>query len=360
MRFRNISNIARIVYGPGSVAQLAEILDPVRGERNGNMVFLVDDYFEDRTPPGMIPARGDDLVRYIDASHEEPKTDQVDRIRDDILADQGVPSGIVGIGGGSIMDLAKAVALMVTNEGPSASYQGLDLIKRAGVYHCGVPTISGTGAECSTTAVLTGPEKKLGLKCRWTPFDQIVLDPTLAATVPTDQWFYTGMDCYIHCIESATGRHYNTFSQAYGDQALELCREVFLAPEAGQSRVNDERLMVASLFGGMSLTYSEVGVCHALSYGLSKVLGMRHGLANCTAFNHLDDYYPRGVDDFRAMVARHRVPLPQGLAAGWTDEQLTAMAHVAYALPHMWDHALGPDWQERITVDDIRALYCRM
>ena len=85
----------------------------------------------------------------------------------------------MGIGGGSIMDIAKAISLMFTNEGSSVLYQGLNLIKKPGIYHLGVPTISGTGAEVSMTAVLTGPVKKLGLKCDWTVFNQVILDPEL-------------------------------------------------------------------------------------------------------------------------------------------------------------------------------------
>ncbi len=95
------------------------------------------------------------------------------------LKRRGLPAGIVGIGGGTLMDIAKATSLMFTNEGSSVQYQGLNLIKKPGIYHCGVPTISGTGAEVSMTAVLTGPVKKLGLKCDWT-----VLRPDRAGPGP--------------------------------------------------------------------------------------------------------------------------------------------------------------------------------
>jgi 3-deoxy-alpha-D-manno-octulosonate 8-oxidase len=289
----------------------------------------------------------------------EPTTGQVDALRDQILA-QGLPVGVVGIGGGSVMDIAKAVALMLTNEGSSTLYQGLNLIKKPGVYHVGVPTISGTGAEVSMTAVLTGPEKKLGLKCDWTVFDQIVLDPDLIASVPRNQWFYTGMDTYIHCVESMTGHLKNTYSEAYGYKAMDLCREVYLGPQSGQTPENDEKLMVASLFGGLSLTYSEVGVCHALSYGLSYVFGTRHCYANCIIFEQLEDFYPEGVREFRQMVAQHQIFIPQGLAKDWTDAQMDKMADVALALTHMWNHALGPDWKQKITHADIKKLYARM
>jgi 3-deoxy-alpha-D-manno-octulosonate 8-oxidase len=357
---RNFRNVGKVVYGRGAVDQLGDILAPRRTGNEGFLLFLVDDWFEGRELPGRLPVEDADAIRYVDASQEEPTTEQVDALRDGILAERGLPAGVVGIGGGSVMDLAKALALMFTNEGSSTLYQGLNLVKRPGVWHCGVPTISGTGAEVSMTAVLSGPEKKLGLKCDWTPFDQIVLDPDLPATVPTDHWFYTGMDCYIHCIEAETGRHYNAFSAAYADQALALCREVFAGGRAGRGPENDEKLMVASLFGGLSLTYSEVGACHAISYGLSYVLGIRHGVANCVAFRRLRDFYPRGVDEFEAMVERHGVFLPERMAEGWSDGEVRRMAEIAYALPHMWDHAIGPDWRQEVTVERLEDIYRRL
>lgn len=355
---KNFKNIDKIVYGRGSYSELEGILEPVRQENNRYMVFLVDNYFKDK--PFSVPAKVGDVVRYIDVDPYEPTTEQIDELRDSILAEKGLPSGVVGIGGGSIMDIAKALSLMFTNEGSSQLYQGLNLVKNPGIYHLGVPTISGTGAECSMTAVLTGPTKKLGLKCDWTVFNQVILDPDLTASVPRNQWFYTGMDTFIHCIESETGIFYNAFSRAYGEESLKLCREVYIGPNSGQNSENDEKLMIASLFGGLSLTYSEVGVCHALSYGLSKIFGFKHGIANCIAFNHLEDFYGQAVQEFKDMVAFHNIDLPQNLAAGWTESEITAMAEVSYALGHMWTHAVGHDWKDKITLDIIKDLFRRL
>lgn len=357
---KNFKGIEKTVFGRGSFNQLDDILTPHRGTHQGYFVFLVDNYFKGKELENRVPAGHDDLVYFISVEEHEPTTEQIDALRDEILATKGLPSGVVGIGGGSILDIAKALSLMLTNEGSSTLYQGLNLIKKPGVYHVGVPTISGTGAEVSMTAVLTGPEKKLGLKCEWTVFNQIVLDPDLIATVPTDWWFYTGMDTYIHCIESENGQFNNAYSHAFAEQALKLCREIYLGPAAGQTLENDEKLMVASLMGGLSLTYSEVGVCHALSYGLSKILGTRHCYANCLIMNHLGDYYPEGVAEFKQMVQRFNVTLPQGLSKGWDEETLTKMAHVAYNLPHMWNHAIGYDWKETITIDLLKNLFRRL
>jgi len=208
--------------------------------------------------------------------------------------------------------------------------------------------------------VLTEPVKKLGLKCDWTVFNQVILDPELIASVPTDKWLYTGMDTYIHCIESENGILNNAYSHAFAEQALKLCREIYLGDKAGQTAENDDKLMVASMMGGLSLTYSEVGVCHALSYGLSKILGEKHCYANCLAFNHLGDFYPEGVAEFKKMIAQHNITLPQNQSAQWTDEQITKMAHVSYNLPHMWNHAVGPDWKNTITIARIEEMFRRL
>jgi 3-deoxy-alpha-D-manno-octulosonate 8-oxidase len=78
------------------------------------------------------------------------------------------------------------------------------------------------------------------------------------------------------------------------------------------------------------------------------------------AFNHLEDYYPEGVKEFKTMIKEHNIDLPQGLSKNWTDEQVTAMAKVAYNLGHMWNHAIGSDWKDKITVDVIKGLFYRL
>ena len=173
-----------------------------------------------------MPLRGNDKIIFADVTYE-PKTTYVDSLANGLKEEFGKVSGVIGIGGGSTMDLAKAVSLMMNNPGSSADYQGWDLVKQPGVYKVGIPTLSGTGAEVSRTTVLTGPTRKLGMNSDFTPFSQIVLDPTLTSNAPANQRFYTGMDCYIHCIESLEGTYLNEFSKSYGEKALELCQNVF-------------------------------------------------------------------------------------------------------------------------------------
>ncbi len=357
---KNFKGIEKTVFGRGSFSQLGTIVEERRGDNDGFMLYLVDNYFKGKDLSKRVPAKAADVVQFIDVDPEEPTTKQVDAIRDQVKSSKGTPSVVIGIGGGSILDLAKALSLMFTNDGSSVQYQGLNLIKKPGVYHIGVPTISGTGAEVSMTAVLTGPEKKLGLKCEWTVFNQVLLDPELIASVPRDKWFYTGMDTYIHCIESRDGILNNAYSTAFGEQSLALCREIYLGDKSGQNPENDEKLMVASLMGGLSLTYSEVGIVHALSYGLSKILGMKHCYANCVVFQHLGDYYPEGVAEFSEMIRKHQISLPKNLSKSWDDGTITAMANVSIKLEHMWNHAIGTDWKSKVTLDTVKDLFKRL
>lgn len=359
MNFKNFPMVSKVVFGRGSFTQLVEILAPMRQNESAPFIFLVDDVFENNASLiSKIPLLYKDQIIFI-SSEEEPKTSQVDRLVEEIVLSSSVlPSGIIGIGGGTLLDLAKAVALMLTNNGLSHEYQGWDLIKNKGIYHVGVPTISGTGAEVSRTAILTGPTVKLGINSDFTPFDQVILDPELTHGVSKEQWFFTGMDCYIHCIESLTGSYINSFSKTYGETALQLCKEVFLEPLSPEESQN--KLMMASWHGGMSIAYSQVGVAHAMSYGLSFLLGTKHGIGNCIVFDHLSEFYPEGVKLFKKMKAKHNISLPQGLCAHLTDKQFDTMIDVSLSLEPLWENAIGNDWKTKITRSRLKDLYAKM
>lgn len=357
MQFRNFKMVGYVVYGRGSFNQLNEILAPHR-KPNAPMIFLVDHFFEGKNLPNRVPLQGNDKIIFADVTYE-PKTTQVDKLAQQLKDEFGTVSGVIGIGGGSTMDLAKAVGLMMNNPGSSADYQGWDLVKQAGVYKAGIPTLSGTGAEVSRTTVLTGPTRKLGMNSDFTPFDQIILDPELCKDAPANQRFYTGMDCYIHCIESLTGTFLNEFSKSYGEKALQLCREVFLGNDEWNNSY-DDKLMMASYAGGMSIAYSQVGVAHAVSYGLSYLLGTKHGIGNCIVMNHLEEYYPQGVAEFKLMVEKNNIDIPVGICNGLTEEQFDTMMNVSLGMKPLWENALGTNWESIMTREKLRDLYGKL
>lgn len=357
MQFKNLKLVDYVVYGRGAFNQLDDILAPRRKD-NFPMIFFLDHYFIGKPLAGRIPLRGKDKIVYVDVT-QEPKTKQVDALAAELKAEFGEVSGIIGIGGGSAMDLAKAVSLMMTNPGSSADYQGWDLVKVPGVFKVGIPTLSGTGAEVSRTTVLTGPTRKLGMNSDFTPFNQIVLDPELTKNAPANQRFYTGMDCYIHCIESLEGTYLNEFSKSYGEKALDLCRKIYVE-KTGWDEESDEQLMMASYAGGMSIAYSQVGVAHAVSYGLSYLLGTKHGIGNCIVMNHLEEYYPAGVEEFKFMVEKNKIEIPTGICANLTEAQFDEMINISLSLKPLWENALGSNWESIMTREKLRALYNRL
>ncbi len=360
MSYKNFPMVPRVIFGRGSFNQLGELLAPNRLSNNAPFVFLVDDVFRaEINLTSRIPISYDDKIIYV-STIEEPKTSQVDKLVEDIiLTSKERPSGVIGIGGGSILDLAKAVAIMLTNEGSSEDYQGWDLVKNKAVYHVGIPTISGTGAEVSRTTVLTGSTRKLGINSDYTPFDQVVLDPELTKGVEKNQWFFTGMDCFIHSVESLNGTYLNAFSKTYGEMSYNLCKEIFF--DGGISAKDEQdKLMMASWHGGMSIAYSQVGVAHALSYGLSYLLGTKHGIGNCIVFNHLEEFYPDDVKLFKQMLVKHNIELPQGICKDLSENDIDTMINISLSLEPLWENAIGKNWKKSITHKKIKELYLKM
>jgi len=109
-----------------------------------------------------------------------------------------------------------------------------------------------------------------------------------------------------------------------------------------------------------AFAYSQVGVAHAMSYGLGYLLGTKHGIGNCIVFDHLEAFYPEGVKVFKEMKEKHNITLPQGLCADLSDREFNIMIDVALSLEPLWENALGKKWKKTITRDKLRALYQKM
>ena len=202
-----------------------------------------------------------DLLIFVDTTNELT-TEGIDQLVAQVREKFEQILRISGIGGGATLDTAKAVANLLTNRGKAEEYQGWDLVKQPGVYKIAIPTISGTGAEATRTCVMTNKRSglKLGMYSDYTVYDQVILDPDLTATVPRDQYFWTGMDAYIHCIESLSGHtemHWDAFLTT---NPCTLSRSLLDDMGSQESR----KLMVASYLGGCAIA-SSVGASSVLS-----------------------------------------------------------------------------------------------
>jgi len=107
----------------------------------------------------------------------------------------------------------------------------------------------------------------------------------------------------------------------------------------------------------MSIAYSQVGVAHAVSYGLGYLLGTKHGLGNCIVFDKLEEFYPEGVKEFKLMVEKHKIDIPKNICAGLTDADFDKMIGVSLGMKPLWENALGKDWEKHMNADKLRKLY---
>ena len=356
---RLTKTVGEYLLGPGALAHLARVFAGRADAADDRVLYMVDHFFHEPGHALPLAVKPTDTLLYVDTT-DEPTTEGIDAL---VAAVRGGPNikAVVGVGGGATLDTAKAVSNLLTNGGGAADYQGWDLVRVPGVFKVGVPTLSGTGAEASRTCVMMNHQKnlKLGMNSDHTVFDRLVLDPELTASVPPNQYFFTGMDTYIHCVESLSGRYRHAFADACSEQALRLSREVFgggdmRAPE------NREKLMVASFLGGSAIGNSYVGVVHPFSAGLSMVLHTHHCVANCIVMNVMDEFYPRETEEFRRMADANGVQVPRGLCRKLSDAQYRALYDATVIHVKPLANALGEEFRDVLSLDKVIEIFQRM
>jgi 3-deoxy-alpha-D-manno-octulosonate 8-oxidase len=359
---RNVRNVLRYTIGSGSLDRLPELVDSSGARERGRVVYFVDDYFSSGSDlPSRLGVEATDQLEFVDTKFE-PSTDAVDVLAERVKTASSQPVGaIVGTGGGSAMDVAKAVANLLTNPGRAADYQGWDLVREPAIYKIAVPTLSGTGAEATRTCVMTNKRTglKLGMNSDFTVYDQIVMDPDLTASVPRNQYFYTGMDAYIHCMEALSGHYRNAIGDAFSRETLALCRQVFLEGDM-MSALNRERLMVGSYLGGCAIATSYVGVVHPFSAGLSVVLGVKHCVANCIVMRAMAPFYGSLFDEFWQMVQAQSVEVPKGVCANLASEQYDQLYSATVIHEKPLANALGEDYRLVLTRERVEAIFRAM
>lgn len=353
--YRNTKNVPYYVFGRGSLAQLGDLLKPRREAVDGPVVYFVDHFFRDHELIGRLPMEKGDQLHFVDSvptgSHPLRRLQ-----RKPYPPPTAAPPAASWASAEGTPSTPQGRRQPATNPGKAEDYQGWELVKNPAVYKIGIPTLSGTGSECSRTCVLTNIPKnlKLGMNSDYTVYDQLLLDPDLLATVPRDQYFYTGIDTFMHCVESLQGSYRNAIIDAFSVRAVQLCEEIFLSDDM-MSEDNREKMMIASYIGGMAA--GNVGVIHPFSAGLGVVLHVAHGLGNCLALNVLGDIYPKEYKQFRTMIERQGVNLPTGICKDLTEEQYEGLYRGCIVHEKPLTNALGPDFKQILTRENLIERY---
>lgn len=215
---------------------------------------------------------------------------------------------VVGVGGGSSLDAAKAVAFGATNPAPITQYAGLNKLHTPGLPMIAIPTTAGTGSEVSYWAVMTDDDHKIKIGIGGAPvFPRVaIVDPALTLSLPPFLTATTGMDALTHAIESYTNLSYQPISAALTYRAIELIGEFLVrAVQDGADREARYGMLLGSLLAGMGMNPTRLGIVHALAMPLgSWQLKIAHGAGNAVLLPHVMAFNLEGNPTLYADVAR--------------------------------------------------------
>lgn len=278
----SLLNIGKIVAGVGCIEQIKDIVADYEAK---NVVIITDQGVWNsglvEKPKALLEGAGIH-VHVINNTPPEPAVDQVADIFQ--AAKEFECQVLIGIGGGSSMDTAKIVSLLLTNDvNLRELVKGKAQIKHRGVPTIMIPTTAGTGAEATPNAIVLVPEEelKVGIVSEKMVSDCVILDPTLTVDLPKHITANTGMDALCHAIECYISKKANPFSDTFALKAITLIsRSIRTAYNDGHDLAAREDMLLGALFGGISIATSSTTAVHALSYPLGGKYHIPHGLSN--------------------------------------------------------------------------------
>jgi alcohol dehydrogenase len=199
-------------------------------------------------------------------------------------------SATIAVGGGSSMDVAKAVGILMTNGGDLESYEGPNKFENQMLPMIGIPTTAGTGSELTPFAVITIRAKHykmtiFSIKC----LPQVaLLDPTLLSTVPPHIAAACGMDALTHAVESFINLQASPVTDAYASEAMRLIGKHLRAYVANRENLTAAgAMLVASSLAGVSFGVARLGNVHAMAHPLGGFFDLPHGIANAILLPHV-------------------------------------------------------------------------
>lgn len=225
---------------------------------------------------------------------------------------------VIGIGGGSSMDVAKLVAAFAGSTQDLAQAYGIDKVTGPRLPLIQVPTTAGTGSEVTPIAIVTtGETTKLGIVSGKLYADLAVLDPTLTTGLPASITAATGIDAMVHAIEAYTGKlKKNPISDGLAREALRLLAgSLALACSNGKDLSARNNMLIGAMLAGQAFANSPVGAVHALAYPIGGIFHVPHGLSNALMLSPVIRFNMEAAAPLYAELAQIVMPEVSG-----TDE----------------------------------------
>lgn len=318
MQFQNTT---RVIFGSGSMAQLREI---VREELQAKNPFLVTDKGVEEAG---IPAKAISQlpgIKVFNAIEQNPKHLTVDR--GGKIVRRFRPDLIIGLGGGSVLDAAKAIALLATNPGRIEDYEGRGKYQNPPLPVLAIPTTCGTASEVTWVSVITHTGRKFKMSIKGPLlFPAVALvDPDLLKTLPPELVASTGMDALTHAIEAYTAKPANFMTDIFARESL---FHIFASIEEAYRDIKDngnarEGLMKGSMLAGFAFGNSDVGAVHCLAESIGAIYDIPHGVANAIFLPYVMEYNLLASTEKFADIARIA-----GIDAEDDDDAAHALIH---------------------------------
>lgn len=250
------------------------------------ILFLTDTYWsKQKATESILQGLKNAGLEKIEIFSDVPPNSEVKVVKK--AAELGARIGaeaIVALGGGSVLDTAKAANILLTHGGDLVSdYSGAQTIPSPLKPLFAIPTTAGTGSEVTKAAVILDEENsaKLSFVDRYLYPTIAILDPELTLTMPPVLTAMTGMDAMTHAIEAFTSLEQNAYAQALSLRAIELIsKNLQKATEEASNLEARSAMMAASNMAGVAFDHSMVGVVHSMSHAVGAIAHVPHGLAN--------------------------------------------------------------------------------
>ena len=191
--------------------------------------------------------------------------------------------GLISFGGGSSIDAAKAIAVLATNGGRMADFQGYHKVKKRGLSHIAIPTTAGTGSEVTRVTVIHDVDRNVKMMCLDNAFiaDAAIIDYELTLSMPKSLTANVGTDALTHAIEAYVSRKANSISDMFALQAIKLISgSIIEACDRPDSHEARERMMQGASFAGMAFSNASVCTVHGMSRPVGAYFHVPHGLSN--------------------------------------------------------------------------------
>ncbi len=214
---------------------------------------------------------------------------------------------IIGLGGGSPMDIASISSVMCKNQGPVREYLGINLVKNPGIPTFLIPTTAGTGAEVTPNAVLADVQEKTK-KAIISPYilpRVAFVDPLLTVSMPPRVTAFTGMDALTHAIEAFTTINATIMTDLFAREAIKIIgQSLRTATAKGENLEARYDMSIGSLYAGIALANAGVTMVHAMSYPMGGEFNVPHGVGNGLLLPHVMEFNVPGSISKFAQVAR--------------------------------------------------------